>query len=66
MTTAAQNLLTAFDALPAPDQDAVLAALLLRHPAGAGDMPDAAFEQIADELFRSYDDAEAADGTSSR
>jgi hypothetical protein len=66
MTTAAQHVLTAFDALPAADRDAVLAALLLRQPVGAGDLPEAAFEELAGELFRSYDAEESTDATSSR
>ncbi len=66
MTVAAQELLTAFDALPAYERDAVIDALIRRHPAGAGDLPDAAFEQLADELFQSYDAAEAADAAPTR
>lgn len=66
MTVAARELLTAFDALPADERDAVIEALLLRRPVGAGDLPDAAFEQLADELFQSYDAAEAADAAPAR
>jgi hypothetical protein len=66
MTAAAQDLLTAFDALPATERDAVIDALLLRCPPGAGDLPDAAFEELADELFLSYDAAEAADAAPPR
>lgn len=60
MTAAAQQLLSAFDALPETERDAVLAELLLRRPVGAGDLPGAAFEELAEELFRTYDAAEAA------
>lgn len=60
MTTAARHLLTAFDALPDIDRDAILGELLLRHPVGGGDLPTEAFDELADELFESYDAAEAA------
>jgi hypothetical protein len=66
MTAAVQELLTAFDALPAAERDAVIEALLLRCPAGAGDLPDAAFEELAAELFLSYDASEAADAARPR
>lgn len=65
MSAAVQQLLAAFDALPAADRDAVVAELLLRHPPGGGGLPDAAFEELADELFRTYDAAEAGDATRS-
>ena len=61
MTATALELLTAFDALPDAVGEAVLVELLRRHPAGGGDLPAEAFEELADELFRSYDLAEAAD-----
>lgn len=63
MSTAAEQLLTAFDALPVADREAVVAELLTRHPVGAGDLPDAARVELADELFRAYDAEEAADAT---
>lgn len=60
MSAAAQELLAAFDSLPAPDQDAVVGQLLLRRPAGSGDVPSAGYEELADELFLTCDAAEAA------
>lgn len=66
MTATAHQLLAASDALPDADQDAVLDELLLRRPAGAGDLPAAAFEELAEELFLSYDAAEAADAAPPR
>lgn len=66
MSAAAQDLLAAFDALPDADRDAVVAALLTRRPVGASDLPDAAFVELADELFLAYDAAEAADATPAR
>lgn len=61
MSAAAKELLAAFDALPDIDREAVVAELLTRHPVGAGDLPDAAFEELAEELFLTYDAAEADD-----
>lgn len=61
MTDAAQKLLAAFDALPEVEREAVIAELLTRHPVGAGDLPNAARVELADELFRGYDAEEAAD-----
>ncbi len=61
MTAAAQNLLTAFDALPDAERDAFIAAALVRRPVCAGDLPDVAFEELAEEIFLSCDAAEAAD-----
>lgn len=66
MTAAARQLLTAFDALPGDDRDAVLGELLLRRPVGGGDLPAAALDELADELFRSYDAAEAVDAAPPR
>lgn len=59
MTTAARDLLTAFDALSPADQQQV-AAEILRRSAGTGDLPEAAFDELAAELFRGYDAEEAA------
>ena len=66
MTTTARELVNAVDALPDPDREAVIAELLLRRPPGAGDLPDAAFEELAADVFRIYDDAEAADAARPR
>lgn len=60
MSAAAQELLAAFDSLPTPDQDAVVGQLLLLRPAGSGDVPAAGYEDLADELFLTYDATEAA------
>ncbi len=54
MTEAARELLKAFDALPAVDRREV-AVGILRRAGVLEDMPEAAFQQLADELFRSYD-----------
>lgn len=64
MSAAAQELLAAFDALPDSERDAVVRELLLRHPTGDDDLSDEAFAESADELFLTYDAAEAADGPS--
>ena len=57
--TTARDVLTAFDALPAGERQQV-AAEILRRSAGAGDLPEAALDELAAELFRSYDAEEAA------
>ena len=66
MSAAAQELLAAFDSLPGPEQDAVVGQLLLRRPAGSGDVPSAGYKQLADELFLTYDAAEAAEAAPTR
>ncbi len=62
MTEAARELLDAFDALSPADREQV-ALEILRRTTG-GDLPDAALDELADELFRSYDAEEAAHGDS--
>ena len=66
MSTAAQQLLAAFDALPPDERDAVVAELLIRHSVGAGELPDAALVELAEERFLAYDAEEAADSTPPR
>ena len=61
MSTAAQQLLSAFESLPDDDREAVVAELLSRHPVGAGELSDDALVEMADELFRGYDAEEEAD-----
>ena len=59
MSTTARELLAAFDSLPCLEQQQV-AAEILRRTAGVGELPVAALEELAAELFRSYDAEEAA------
>jgi hypothetical protein len=59
MTVNARDLLAAFDALSPAEQHQV-AAEILRRTAGAGDIPEAALDELAAELFRGYDAEEAA------
>jgi len=59
MTPAVRDMLAAFDALSPPEQQQA-AAEIIRRSAGAGDLPDAAFDELAAELFRGYDEEEAA------
>ncbi len=59
MTEAARELLKAFEALPAVDRQEV-ATEILRRAGVLEDVPEAAFQQLADELFCSYDAEEAA------
>jgi len=58
MTPTARELLTTFDALSADEQQQV-AVEILRRSAPADDIPEAALEQLAAELFRGYDAEEA-------
>jgi hypothetical protein len=58
MPPQARDLLDAFDALPAEEQRQV-AAEILRRTAGADDLPDAAYHELAVELFLGYDAREA-------
>jgi hypothetical protein len=66
MSTTAQELLAAFDALPAADRDAVVLEILSRQPIGAGQLPDESLIELADEVFRSYDAEEATDAAPPR
>jgi hypothetical protein len=54
MTTSARDVLAAFDTLSPAEQQQV-AVEILRRSAGAGELPDAAFDELAAELFRAYD-----------
>ena len=63
MSTAVQELLAAFDALPAGEKDAAAGELLMHRHLGAGDLPHAGSEALSDELFLTYDIAEAADAS---
>lgn len=58
MIANAQELLAAFDSLPADEKKQVTVELL-RRSSGEGDMPESAFDEIAAELFRAYDAEEA-------
>jgi 5-methylcytosine-specific restriction endonuclease McrBC regulatory subunit McrC len=59
MSTAAQDLLKVFDSLAAAEQHEV-AVEILRRTTSADDIPDAALDELAAELFRSYDAEESA------
>jgi hypothetical protein len=61
MTTTARDVLTAFEALPPAEQQKV-AAEILRRCTGTGDLSEEAYDELAAELFRSYDAEEAARG----
>jgi hypothetical protein len=60
MTKAAQELLSAFDALPPTEQHEV-AVVILRRTASKEDISEIALNELADELFCGYDAEEAAD-----
>jgi hypothetical protein len=55
----ARKLLATFDSLP-PDEQQQVAAEILRRAATAEDLPEAVLDELAAELFRSYDADEAA------
>ncbi|HJT76502.1 MAG TPA: hypothetical protein VJ739_04805 [Gemmataceae bacterium] len=59
MTATARKLLAAFDALP-PEEQQEVAVEILRRTGAAGDLPEAALDELAGELFRGYDAEEAA------
>jgi hypothetical protein len=61
MTTAARDVLKAFEAL-APAEQQEVAAEILRRATPEGDLPDAAFDELATDLFRHYDAEESARG----
>ena len=63
MTTRVREVLAAFESL-APEEQQQVAAEILRRTAPAGDLPEAALDELAAELFRSYD-AEEATGADS-
>jgi hypothetical protein len=58
MIITAENVLAAFGALPADEQQQV-ATEILRRTAGTGDLPEAALDELAAELFRAYEAEEA-------
>ena len=59
MTEAVRDLLRAFKALP-PAEQHELAAEILRRWAPDGDLPAAALDELAADLFRAYDAEESA------
>jgi hypothetical protein len=59
MTAAARDLLAAFDALSPAEQQHV-AAEILRRSGRADELPEAALQELAAELFRGYDAEEAS------
>jgi hypothetical protein len=59
MIGTAQELLAAFDALP-PAEKKQVTAEILRRSCSEGDLPESALDELAAELFRSYDAEEAA------
>jgi microcystin degradation protein MlrC len=60
MSEPVRRLLELFDALPASEKEAAVLALLRRHHP-AGDVPDQAFDLLADELLARLDAEESVD-----
>lgn len=54
MTATARDLIATFDAL-APEEQQEVAVVMLRRTAPADDLPEAAMDELAAELFRGYD-----------
>jgi hypothetical protein len=63
MTVAAQQVLAAFNALAPEDQQKV-AVEILRKSATSGELSDEAFDEIAADVFRSYDAEESGSANS--
>jgi hypothetical protein len=62
VSTAVQQLLVAFDALPEADKHRAAVEILRRiSPAAEGDVPESALVEAAEELFRALDAEEAGD-----
>ena len=61
MTTAVQQLLDSFDALPDSDKKEAAVEILRRVSSTEGDLPHDALVGAADELFRGLDAEEARD-----
>jgi hypothetical protein len=59
MTAAVQQLLSTFDALPAPEKHDAVVEILRRFGAAAGDLPEESLLAAADELFLALDVEEA-------
>jgi hypothetical protein len=59
MTAQVRELLAAFDGL-SPAEQQQLTKEILRRTSAAGDLPEAAFDELAAELFRGYNAEEAA------
>ncbi|MBW3597124.1 MAG: hypothetical protein KY475_07595 [Planctomycetes bacterium] len=54
MTDAASRLLKAFEELSTAEQSELAVEILRRAPIG-GELPESAFDELADDLFLSYD-----------
>jgi hypothetical protein len=58
MTAAANNVLAAFNAL-APEEQQQVAVEILRRSTATSELSDEAFDELAAEVFRSYDAEES-------
>ena len=58
MTTTVRDFLDRFDSLPPGDRREV-AAEILRRATASGDLPPEAFDELASDVFQSYDAEEA-------
>lgn len=60
MSDRVRDLIASFDALPDADKRVAAAEILRRVPRSEGDLPHAALDELADELFAGLDAEEAA------
>jgi hypothetical protein len=58
MIATANELLAAFDALP-PEEQRQVTIEIIRRSTGSDDLPEAAYDELAAELFRVYEAEEA-------
>ncbi len=58
MSTTVQNILPAFNSL-SPAEQREVAAEILRNSSGAGEISEAGFNEMAEELFLQYDAEES-------
>lgn len=62
MSEPISRLLDLFDALPEPDKQSAVDALIRRKPLGESDLPEADLDALAGELFAALDAEEDARG----
>lgn len=63
MTVAGHNVVAAFEALD-PEEQRQVAVEILRRTNSAGELPEAAFDELAAEVFRAYDAEESTSANS--
>ena len=64
MSTEALSVIAAFNALPDAEREAVFGELLVQSPSIDGEMTDESFNELADDIFLMFDEAETTDASS--